>query len=271
MAYQLLQAGDFDLSKLYNARSREAMGSAAAVRMTARGTVYNVYGGGIIAPQGETVIRRNGMIVGDDYDDFDEQINQLRVLHSTQAIFRRKRYADGEIHSADAWFDVSFGNVKALTQEATLNATLLDYWRGKRRGQTPVWGEFTWGDGWIWGGDVRSGDLGDAVTLPNGNAPVIDAVITVTCTSGNITSLSLSGGKSELTLIIDMEADDVLVIDNGAASITRNGVAVLESLQRGNNHLHGDWLRIEPDGSEITISAVGGAGTHVYAYREAWK
>ncbi len=271
MAYKWLSTGSLDMTKIYNFRDSEAMAVVGGVQLDSQGRPYRRYGVSI-APLGDTVLRRTGTLYGGTALEFWQLENELRGMHGTAQAVRRKRRYDGVVQSASADIGVSLGEqINVVAREVTITATLLTAWRGVRRGETPVYGQAAWGDGWIYGGDVRSGDIGSAVTLANGgNYFVSDAIITINVTSGSFTSFTISDGESN-DLSLDLSADDgdEVVIDCGSRTIKKNSVIQDAILVRESSHRHSDWLRIPSSGSSVTLSGIGGgSGTHSYKYRE---
>ena len=281
MAYALTYLGGFDLCHFSNPSESEQMGSGGLVRLSSHGIPYRRYGAQL-DPLGQTQVRLSGVVYADTQSDFVDKCIELRGYHGSEQTLRRQRTddgsgttsANGQTDAARCDVSVTWGNLLSwkYAQAAILTLTLLEPWRGIRRGETATTDtDATYGDGYVYGGDVRSGALGDAVMLANtGNFPVSDTEITVTA-SGAIATISINGGDNSLGVTFSpaLAADDVVVIDCGERTITKNGTQLDQILTRNAAHAHGEWLRIPNGGVDVTVT--GGSGTVAYKYREAWR
>lgn len=109
------------------------------------------------------------------------------------------------------------------------------------------------------------------VTLVNnGNAPVVDAVITVRAGNAAITSTSISIGGVAWTFSGTIASGTDLVVDMGGMSVKNNGVDAYAQFTAPTTQL--DWFLIPPGSNTVTVTTTGGGtGTSVtFTYFDAW-
>ena len=163
------------------------------------------------------------------------------------------------------------------TQEVETRFDLLSpVWYGIRHGAVEA---FTTGLD-LGSGDTL-GDTADQVTLDttpktfamlsNGNAPVLNAIVTVTAVSTPLTSLRVQAGLADWTWTGSVAVGQSLVIDTGALTIRNNGVAAYSGLTFNVGHAQAEWLLLAPGANSITITRVGGANSTIrFDYYDAW-
>ena len=110
------------------------------------------------------------------------------------------------------------------------------------------------------------------------NAPVFDAVITVTAQGVGITDLVIentANGSYIRFTGATIAVSKSLVIDCGAGTVKNDGVNAIAYFSLGANHAIPDWLRLEAGGSVNTIRvtrAGGGSNSTIrFDWYEAWK
>ena len=110
------------------------------------------------------------------------------------------------------------------------------------------------------------------------NAPVFDAVITVTAQGVGITDLVIentTNGSYIRFTGATIAVGTSLVIDCGAGTVKNNGVNAIAYFSLGASHAIPDWLRLEAGGSVNTIRvtrAGGGSNSTIrFDFYEAWK
>ncbi|RME20088.1 MAG: hypothetical protein D6800_13475 [Candidatus Zixiibacteriota bacterium] len=186
-------------------------------------------------------------VTGDTAADVVSTLNSLRGKVGKRGTLRR-RWVDG---STEQWctarllrFDASKTPENNLHQEITLTWSII----------SPLWYS-----------QSQTVSAVDLITSPqtisvtnSGNAPVLNAVITVAMPSVlpvDITSLTVSmTGKSELVYSGTLTAGDTLEIDCGARSVKLNGADSYSNVSFGSNHAISEWLRLEPGSNSIIIS-----------------
>jgi hypothetical protein len=274
MTLRYTQVGTIDLESYFGlVQVTEDLGKLDGVGISAHGIPFPIHGADDV-PMGGSVITVGGTYYAPTQAAMDTLDLAMRSLHRTRTTIRRDTVAETGAQTAQCVAYYQPADRKALQVTAFLRCHLLEDFRGTRRGETPVYGTADWDDGWIYGGDTRSGSIGSAVTLANdGNADVNDAEITITVSSGSFTDFTISDGvNNSLSLVLSVTSADVIVIDCEARTVTKNGTLQSVVLGRASAHTHGDWLRIPSGGCDVTISGTGGGtGTHAYKYREAWR
>lgn len=111
------------------------------------------------------------------------------------------------------------------------------------------------------------------LAIPNaGNAPVINAILTLTAAGSPITAVTITGGGADLTWTGTLAAGTALVIDAGARSVKNAGADAYGGLVFNAGHAVDEWLRIAPGGTSLTITRTGGDATSTLltTFYEAW-
>lgn len=109
------------------------------------------------------------------------------------------------------------------------------------------------------------------------NAPVFDAVITVTAQGVGITDLvieNLANGSYLRFTGTSITAGTSLVIDCGAGTVTNNGANAIRYLSLGAGHAIPDWFRLEAILSQqVRVTRAGGNNnsTIKFEFYEAWR
>lgn len=89
---------------------------------------------------------------------------------------------------------------------------------------------------------------------PGGTAPVYDAVLTFTAT-GSVTNIDIANDHAHLVYSGSLVNTDVLVIDCGNFSVTKNGANAYTDFALGSNHADNVWLRLGASNSiDITMT-----------------
>lgn len=126
-------------------------------------------------------------------------------------------------------------------------------------------------------------DQGDSVTLAtspqnvaldnDGDAEVLDAVLTVTAGSTAITQLDLVvSGATAIRWTGTLASGEELEIDCGRRTIRREGADVYSGFALQSAHVIPSWLRIDPGGITLTVTLAGGGtdSTLSWEYGDAW-
>lgn len=110
------------------------------------------------------------------------------------------------------------------------------------------------------------------------NAPVYDAVITLTAQGSAITSVwieNLANGSFIRFAGVSVNATKSLAIDCGAATVKNDGADAIRYFTLGDTHAIPDWLRLEAGQSvnrlRVTRTGGGSNSTIKLAFYEAWK
>ena len=110
------------------------------------------------------------------------------------------------------------------------------------------------------------------------NAPVFDAIITVTAQGVGITDLVIENTTNGSYIRFTGATVGVgksLVIDCGAGTVKNDGVNAIAYFSLGASHAIPDWLRLEAGGSvnTIRVTRVGGGSNSTirFDWYEAWK
>lgn len=107
----------------------------------------------------------------------------------------------------------------------------------------------------------------------DGDAVVVDAVLTLTAGSADITSVTFSTGDAEIQYTGTISAGNDLVIDCGAMSVQNNGTGDYVNFARTANHAEDYWFPLQPGSNPITVTFTGGStnsSLNVVFY-EAWE
>ena len=106
-----------------------------------------------------------------------------------------------------------------------------------------------------------------------GNAPVRDAVVTITAQTSAITAVTVAiSGVAEWTYSGSIAATESLVVDCGARTVrTGAGADVYSDFALGNNHASADWLPLAVGENTVTITKTGGGATSTCAVTYSQK
>lgn len=139
--------------------------------------------------------------------------------------------------------------------------------------------EFSWLVESEWYGE----ELSDSVSLGSspftlsvenpGNRAITDAVITITAGGDPITAVTITTTNgTHLVWTGTLGANDALVFDCGAKSVTNDGANAYSGLSYGENHSIDDWLRII-GAMDIVITYTGSSvdATVGIEFYEGWK
>lgn len=115
------------------------------------------------------------------------------------------------------------------------------------------------------------------VAANGGNARVTDAVITVIARGTNVTAVRLQhtaagGVVVDWTWTGTLLVGNPLVIDCGRYSATNAGVAAYGGFALASAHNIGDWIRLLPGNTTLTVTRTGGStATEIsIAFRDGW-
>lgn len=100
-----------------------------------------------------------------------------------------------------------------------------------------------------------------------GNAPVRDAVVTITAQTSAITVVTVAiSGVAEWTYTGSIAAAAALVVDCGARTVRSGaGVDLYSGFALGNNHASDQWLPLVVGANTVTITKTGGGATSTCA------
>ena len=147
---------------------------------------------------------------------------------------------------------------------------------------SPSWAEISMEfelDAEPWSGTARDNlteleDNPQGILVANGgNAPVRNAIITVTAAGTNITSLTIYvSGVSSFTWTGTLAVGKSLVIDCGASSVKNDGTDAYSGFSLNSGHTIPEWLRLEPGNNTVYVQRTGGstASTARFTYNDGW-
>lgn len=210
-------------------------------------------GGGVFDALGDEDARRvrrqitkKGEIVATDAVNFRTQVNTLRPLLGTRDQLWRT-WDDG----TEEWVEARFISLQAerpagniLHQEfAMVFEVLSEQWNATS--QSTV-------------NDYLDTTPVNIVLTNNGNALVRNAIITLTVPATisltSVTKLLFSAGNAEFEYTGSLIANDVLVIDTGARSVTKNGSDDYGNFSLTSNHAISEWLRLAAGANTLAVT-----------------
>jgi len=115
------------------------------------------------------------------------------------------------------------------------------------------------------------------VNLPNyGTAPVTNCIITLNPGSGSaLTGITISASTiSSFTYTGTVAQNTDLDIDCGAYTVENNSSDDYANFSLDSTHTIADWLRIQPDGTDVRIDFTGGGdatSSATFNYYESWE
>jgi hypothetical protein len=239
-------------------------GSAAATLNLPGGRVYDGLGGEQAA-RAATHIRLRGTLLGATPEELDAAYDDLRRWRGRRDQLWRRR-ADG----SEQWCLARLLEVKATRQaqhwrhlEVDLEFLMLSpVWYGDSHGQPPEQPVIL---------DVSP----KTVTMHNGgNAPVANAVLTLTAQGGTITEVTIAVlGVSEMRWNGTLSVGQQLVIDCGARSVKKAGSDAYGGFSLTENHRIDDWLRLMPGDNPVEVELTGGGSTSTLqaCYWDGWE
>jgi hypothetical protein len=107
-----------------------------------------------------------------------------------------------------------------------------------------------------------------------GNAPVLDAVLTVTADDAAITSVVVViSPHCDWTYDGSIAAGEAVIVDAGAFSIKNDGTGDYANFEFGAGQTVPEWLRFDPDKISLVITITGGGTTPTATvdYYDAWR
>lgn len=143
----------------------------------------------------------------------------------------------------------------------------------------PLWGQFEWGDGSLWGGSLSptlvSGLSNDLTITPGGNAATRPKISVMTLSTQATTSVTIqrivhSQVVDEIAYDAAMGANETLVMDCRALSVRLNSLAAYDdnfSVARPDR-----WFELAPGANTVRV-LFGDAGDEAYVrliYYDAW-
>jgi len=107
----------------------------------------------------------------------------------------------------------------------------------------------------------------------NGNAPVRNAVVTLTAAGTNITAATFTmTGVSQFSWAGTLLVGNSLVIDCGARTVKNNGADAYSGFSLGAGHAIAEWLRLVAGLNSVLVARTGGssASTVTISYNDGW-
>jgi len=100
-----------------------------------------------------------------------------------------------------------------------------------------------------------------------GEATILDAVLTVECTSGTITQLDIDANVGiDLVWTGSLATGETLTMDCGAQTVQVDGVDSYSGFALGSGHTVAGWLLLEPGLTPLTVLCAGGAADVTITY-----
>lgn len=241
--FKFVRFGSTDLPQYGPDYDAGAMASAEVFADVAGGTFDA--GGDEQLMVGRSTITHKGILLAESAADFETKARALLQLRGTRASLVRQWRDGGEewINARCTAVQATRGAGQVLQQEYTFVFVLL---------------------GAAWNGSAHS----DTITLNtspkagtitnNGDAAVLDAVITITAGSSAITSCTIALADAELQFTGTIAAGTSCIIDAGAMSIKNNGTDAYADFTLGSNHADRFWLTMPPGSNATTITYAGG-------------
>ena len=254
------------------------------------GSLLDLPGGGVYDVLGDdrwkrrsTPISKDCALVTDTAADLRTQYNALRALCGKKArLWRLWDSGEGE------WCWARMGEITAMrpgnqlySLQMTLNFVMTSpFWYGLRYGDDEWFftdpPEMLFGIGFVFGDTAPTAwtSLLQTLVLPNGgNAPVANAVITITAGTAAISLLAIASGDCNFLYTGTVAIGQSLVIDTGAWSVKNNGAADYAHLTLPIGHRSDDLFRLAAGDNTVEIGRVGGGtgSTIAFKYSEGWE
>jgi hypothetical protein len=228
---------------------------------------YDTYGTARVPRDGREVTI-SGVFVSSSMTALDTLLDTWRAVVGTRGLLT-----------------VTLASAATRTRYARLTALDLEIEPGPARMQRFSMTYRLEGDIWLGTAHVGTGD--DLVTLNTspkvmtinnaGNAPVYNAVLTLTAGAANITAVTIAnaatGYVSSVTYTGTVTAGQALVLDAGAWTVKNNGVDAYAGITYGATHAVDGLLVLGPGNNSITITLTGGStdSTAAYAFHDGWS
>lgn len=118
--------------------------------------------------------------------------------------------------------------------------------------------------------DTLSAGANSTSITPGGTAPIYDAVITLTAT-GTITNVDIQLDNTHLVFSGTLTNTQVLVIDCGNYSVTKQGSSAYSTFALGGNHADNVWIRMLPNvANSLDITLTGAGASLSVAYYDQY-
>lgn len=109
------------------------------------------------------------------------------------------------------------------------------------------------------------------LTVNNGGGvPVMDAVLTVTRTSGTLTQVNLEGAGINLQWTGSVGASRALTVDAGARTVRVTGVDAYSGWTLLSGHTARGWFPLEPGTNFFAVTVTGGNATVSLSHYNQW-
>jgi hypothetical protein len=286
--YQIFQFDDVVLP-LYNPEATHDAGPTASSLRESIGGVFDVYGprrrqpsrlgvqvSGIYASSESDFVllaSHDGTIIVDHQGDFmatataqgylRRQVDAIRAKQGVRGTLYRRRWDDGVVQwkSARLLAVRERGSAAQRARYATIDLefeTPMAAWRAATSSASHA---------------LISGHAVGLNVTADGNAPISDAIITVTAT-GAISALAvkgLSGGAGiDLRYTGSIDAGQTLQIDCGAQSVSLNGAPAYSGFSLGSGHTAPGWLPMVEGITPLVVESNGGSGAVTITWYEQW-
>lgn len=106
------------------------------------------------------------------------------------------------------------------------------------------------------------------VAVSNGGERIDDARIEITCISGTLTAIAITGNGIELAWTGSLASGETLVIDCSTQTVPAAGVDSYSGFSLGDDHTIAGWLQIDPGDNTYMVTVTGGNATVSIDYYE---